>query len=79
MSKTIAMDVYPMALYQATVKLSGATDTCYIVARHTEDAVQQVREAYADFNVLFIHSVERLAGTILISQEAKEGLLEAFA
>jgi hypothetical protein len=79
MSNAAEKDAYELALFKATVKLSGATDTCYIVARHTEDAVQQVRAGYAEFNVLFIQSVERVAGTILISQEAKEGLLEALA
>jgi len=79
MSYATEKETYELAVFKVTIKLSGATDTCYIVARHTEDAVQQVRAAYADFNVLFIQSVERIAGMILISKEAKERLLEALA
>jgi hypothetical protein len=71
-------EVYNFALFKVTVKLSGATDTCYVIARHTEDAVREVRQAYTDFNVLYLEAIERLSGEIYVSDEAKEALKEAF-
>jgi hypothetical protein len=79
MNPTAENDAYNVALFKVTIRLSGATDTCYVIARHTEDAVQQVRREYADFNVLYIASIERLAGTVRISAEAKEILTGAFS
>ncbi len=79
MSGIAEIGAYTLALFKVNTKLSGATDTRYIIARDMEDAVDQVRKAYADVNVLYIESVERLTGMIFISQQAKGVLLEALA
>jgi hypothetical protein len=79
MSDIAEIGAYTVGLYKAATRLSGATDTCFIVACDIEDAVEQVREAYADANVLYVQSLERLAGVVFVSKEAKDILLEALA
>ena len=61
-------------LFKATIRLARGTDTCHIVARDVEDAVQQVRKAYEDLNVLYIESISRVGGSLFISQAAKDVL-----
>jgi hypothetical protein len=61
-------------LFKATIRLARGTDTCHIVARDVEDAVQQVRKAYEDLNVLYIESIARVGGLLFVSQAAKEVL-----
>lgn len=79
MSNIAEIDAYRSTLFKATIKLAGATDTCYVLACDVEDAVAQMRKAYADLNVLFIESIERLTGTVFISPEAQGILREAFS
>lgn len=74
MSNITEIGGFSLMLFKATVKLAKGTDTCYIVARNVEDAVQQVRKAYDDLNVLYIESVERLTGTIFFSEAATDAL-----
>lgn len=67
---------YSLGLYKATVKLAGGTDTVYIIACDAEDAVQEIRKVYADLNVLYIESLDRLAGSFFVSEDA-EALLKS--
>jgi hypothetical protein len=76
-SQNRAIEPYEVALYSAAIKLAGATDTVFILARDMEDAVDQIRESYADMNVLFIESVERLSGTVYVSKNATKYLKKA--
>ncbi len=78
MTNLAETDAYTVAIFKAVVKLSAATDTCYVLARDIEDAVKHIYDAYDEFNVLYFESVERLAGMVFISPGAKQGLLEAF-
>lgn len=61
-------------LFKAAIRLAGGTDTCHIVARDLEDAVQHVRKAYEDLNVLYVESITRVGGLLFVSQKAKEVL-----
>ena len=70
MSNIAELGGYSLMLFRATVRLARGTDTCYVVAQSVEDAVQQVRKAYDDLNVLYIESVERLTGTLFLSEAA---------
>jgi hypothetical protein len=67
---------YSLNLYRAVVRLTGGTDAVYIIALHAEDAVKQIRKAYADLNVLYIESLERVAGSFFVSEDA-EAVLKA--
>ncbi len=76
MSQHAETDPFEATLFKATIRLSGATDSTYVLARNMEDAVDQVRKAHADMNVLYIQSVERLAGTVYITPETIKALQE---
>ena len=65
---------YALGLYKVTVRLTGGSDTAYIIACDAEDAVKQVRKATEDLNVLYLESLERLAGTFYVSEDAAEVL-----
>jgi hypothetical protein len=62
---------YSLGLYKATVRLARGSDTVYVIAVQAEDAVKQVRKTYEDLNVLYLESLERLAGSFYVSDEAK--------
>jgi hypothetical protein len=62
---------YALGLYKVTVRLAGGSDTAYVIACDAEDAVKQVRKATEDLNVLYLESLERLAGTFYVSEEAE--------
>jgi hypothetical protein len=66
---------YSLGLYKATVRLSGGSDEIYVIATDAEDAMKQVRRALEDLNVLYLESLERLAGAFYVS-EAAEAVLK---
>jgi hypothetical protein len=74
MSNIAELGGYSLMLFRATVRLARGTDTCYVVAQSVEDAVLQVRKAYDELNVLYIESVERLTGTLFLSEAAIDAL-----
>lgn len=78
MSDAARVEPYEVTLYKATVRLSAATDTCYVLAQNVEEAIAQLRESYADLNVLYVVSVERLSGTVYISDAARVWLQHVF-
>ena len=57
-------------LFKATIRLARGADTCHIVSRDLEDAVQQLRQAYEDLNVLYIESIERVGGPLFVTAAA---------
>lgn len=65
---------YSLGLYKVTIRLAGGADTVYVIAVHAEDAVKQMRKAYDDLNVLYLESLERLAGSFFVSEEAEASL-----
>ena len=65
---------YVLGLYKVNVRLAGGSDTAYVIACDAEDAVKQIRKATADLNVLYLESLERLAGTFFVSDAAEEVL-----
>jgi hypothetical protein len=66
---------YSLNLYKITVRLARGPDTIYIIAVNAEDAVKQMRKAYEDVNVLYLESLERLAGSFFASEEAQAILM----
>jgi hypothetical protein len=62
---------HSLNLYQAVTRLAMGSDTIYIIAVDAEDALAQIRKAYADLNVLYVESLERLAGSIYVSEKAE--------
>lgn len=61
---------FSLGLYVAEVRLAGGTDEVFVVACDIEDAIGQIRKAFDDLNVLYIASVERIAGSFFVSDEA---------
>jgi hypothetical protein len=74
MSQNRRVEPYEVHLYKATVRLSAATDTCYVLATDVEDAVRQIRHSFADLNVLYVVSIERVSGTVYVSGAAHAAL-----
>jgi hypothetical protein len=68
------LDPYEVGVYRLMMKLSGTTEEIYVVAHDVNDAVDYINLAYADMNVLYIDSVERLSGAIFVTTGAKETL-----
>jgi hypothetical protein len=62
---------YSLNLYQAVIRLARGPDAVYIIAVDAEDALVQIRKAYADLNVLYLESLERLAGSFYVSEKAQ--------
>jgi hypothetical protein len=61
---------FSLGLYVAEVRLAGGTDEVFVVACDIEDAIEQIHRAFDDLNVLYIASVERIAGSFFVSDEA---------
>jgi hypothetical protein len=68
------LDPYEVGVYRLVMKLSGTTDEIYVVAHDVNDAVDYINLAYADMNVLYIVSVERLSGAVFVTTGARETL-----
>ena len=68
---------YSLNLYQAVIRLARGPDTVYIIAVDAEDALAQIRKAYSDLNVLYLESLERLAGSFYVSEKAQASLKAA--
>ena len=65
---------FSLGLYVAEVRLAGGADEVFVVACNIEDAIAQLRKAFEDLNVLYIASVERIAGSFFVSDEAAKTL-----
>jgi hypothetical protein len=68
------LDPYEVGVYRLFLKLSGTTEEIYVVAHDVNDAVDYINLAYADMNVLYMISVERLSGAVFVTTDAKETL-----
>jgi phosphomevalonate kinase len=77
MSEIIDINQYggfSLGLYMAEVRLAGGTDEIFVVACDIEDAIEQIHKAFDDLNVLYISSVERIAGSFFVSDAAAKTL-----